>query len=712
MRRSSLGLQILARLAGPGLLIVVGLALALAWPATPWGFWGAILATVLGLAWLAASLASRTFGPLHELAETMARLTENDLTVAVAHTERRDEIGRIAHHIETLKRHAVGRRKKEEHDAAEVFAREDRRHAIDTLTREFDTTAQGALDEVAAAADQLNTIAQVMADTARAASDQAATGATASKRLSSSVETAASAAEELSSSIAEISRQVSRSSDVSGSVADEARRTRVIIDALAEKATRIDEVISLIQNVASQTNLLALNATIEAARAGEAGKGFAVVANEVKNLASQTENATGVISSHIAEVQAATRDAVGSIGGIVGRIEEISEIAAAIASSVTQQSSATDEIARNVQEAATGTLRVSEIIDEVTQAATRTGDTAGQVLTSAQSLGRQSGSLKTVVGTFLAEVARVSGSEQRAFRCADVHPADYPTVAAAEQLGRVLAEKTDGKLTVEVFPNGALGSEKNAIEQVGLGGLDMVRVSSGVFHDLVPEVMILALPFLYRDVEHHRKVIYGPIGDRILAACEKAGYVGLALLESGSRSIYAKKPVRRPADLRGARLRVIASELWTELARALGAVPAPIPHPAVGNALRTGQIEAAENNYSTYESGRHFEGAPIYSETRHVMCPEILVFSKKIWDTLDEAEKTLLRAAVRETIPFYVKLWQEKEASARKSLETAGVTFVNDVARDEFVSVVRPVWDRFAASPQLRQLAEEIAAVR
>jgi tripartite ATP-independent transporter DctP family solute receptor len=712
MWRSALRLRILGKAALPAIVVIVGQALAVTLNGRPWALWADVACTALGVVWLAWLLAGHVCRPLTELGTVMGRLIDNDLSATVGHTDRRDEIGRIAHYVEAFKRNALGRHQKDAHDAAEVLAREERRHGVERLTSEFDATAQGALDEVSTAATQLNSIAQEMAATARAASEQATTGAQASKKLSASVETAAAAAEELSNSIAEIGQQVSRSSDVSGSVADEARRTRGIIDALAEKATRIDEVISLIQNVASQTNLLALNATIEAARAGEAGKGFAVVANEVKNLASQTEKATGVISSHIAEVQSATRDAVGSIGGIVGRIEEISEIASAIASSVTEQSSATAEIARNVQEAANGTGRVAAIIDEVTRAAARTGETAGQVLTSAQLLNRQSTSLKTVVGTFLADVGRISGSEQRTFRCADVHPADYPTVAAARHLGRILSEHTQNRFTVEVFPNGALCTEKNAIEQVKVGGLDIVRVSSGTFHDLVPEVMVLSLPFLYRDVDHLRKVIYGPIGDKVLARCEAAGYIGLALLESGPRSMYGKKPLRRPTDLKGLRLRVIASELWAELARAMGATPTPIPHPAIANALLTNQIDAAENNYATYESGRHYEGAPFYCETQHVMCPEILVFSKKIWDTLDEPAQAALRGAVKEMIPAYVKLWEEKEAAARKALVNAGVTFVTDIARDEFRKVVQPVWTKFANTPDLKRLAEEIAATR
>ncbi|MDR3437455.1 TRAP transporter substrate-binding protein [Telmatospirillum sp.] len=316
--------------------------------------------------------------------------------------------------------------------------------------------------------------------------------------------------------------------------------------------------------------------------------------------------------------------------------------------------------------------------------------------------------LKILSGATLAAMLAVSGAEAREFRSADVHTMDFPTVVAAQQLGTILSEKTGGNYSVRVYGNSSLGSEKDAVEQCKLGGLDMVRVNTGAFHTIIPETKILSLPFLFRDIEHHRKVIYGPIGDQILAKFEQAGFIGLALWESGSRSIYAKKPVRNMADIKGMKIRVQSSDLWVDLTKAMGANPTPIPTGEVFTALKTGLVDGAENNYPTYETEHHYEAAPVYSETQHVMAPEVLVFSKKIWDTLNDKERQAIRAAAKDTIPYYQNLWVAKETASKEILVKAGVQFVNDVNRAEFIEAEKPIWEKVANTPELKKLVDDI----
>jgi tripartite ATP-independent transporter DctP family solute receptor len=234
----------------------------------------------------------------------------------------------------------------------------------------------------------------------------------------------------------------------------------------------------------------------------------------------------------------------------------------------------------------------------------------------------------------------------------------------------------------------------------------------GMFHDSVPESMILSLPFLYRDNDHLRKVITGPLGEQVLAKFERAGFVGLAILESGARCIYGKKPIRRPGDAKGLKIRVQATDLWFALAKAIGATPVPMPMTEVYNGLTSGAVDAGENNYPTYETGKHYEVAPYYSETQHVMCPEVLIFSKKIWDTLSDEEQRTIRAAVKDAMPYYSKLWAEKERSSKDILTKAGVKFITDVNKADFVAAVKPVWDRFAATADLKTLVRDIVNVR
>jgi len=303
-----------------------------------------------------------------------------------------------------------------------------------------------------------------------------------------------------------------------------------------------------------------------------------------------------------------------------------------------------------------------------------------------------------------------TASMARTFRSADVHSKDFPTNQAVAFMGDQLSKATGGKDTIRVFGDSSLGSEKDTVEQVKIGALDMVRVNTAAFHGIVPESMIPSLPFLFRDINHFRKTIYGPQGDKILAAFDKAGFVGLALYESGARSIYAHKPIRTLADVKGMKVRVQPSDLWVSLVGAMGASATPMPYAEVYTGLKTGLLDAAENNYPSYEEAKHYESAPVYSETLHVMGPEVLVFSKKVWDTLTPQEQATIRKAAKDSVPYYVKLWEAKEKESRDAVVKAGAKIIpaSEIDRKSFVDVERPVWDKFATTPELKALVQEI----
>ena len=298
----------------------------------------------------------------------------------------------------------------------------------------------------------------------------------------------------------------------------------------------------------------------------------------------------------------------------------------------------------------------------------------------------------------------------RNFRSADVHAKDFPTNQAVKFMGDELSKATGGKDNIKVFADSSLGSEKDTIEQVKIGALDMVRVSSAAFNGIVPESVIPSLPFLFRDIEHLRKTMYGPQGDKVLAGFDKAGFVGLALYESGARSVYSKKPIKSIADMKGMKLRVIPSDLMVSLVSAMGASPTPMPFAEVYTGLKTGLLDAAENNYPSYDEAKHFEAAPIYSETMHVMTPEVLVFSKKIWDTLTKEEQVAIRAAAKASVPFYVKLWEAKEKDAKAAVIKNGAKIVaaSEIDRKSFVEAEKPVWEKYANTPELKALVQEI----
>lgn len=300
--------------------------------------------------------------------------------------------------------------------------------------------------------------------------------------------------------------------------------------------------------------------------------------------------------------------------------------------------------------------------------------------------------------------------EAREFRSADVHAKDFPTNQAVAFMGQELSKATNGKDKIKVFGDSMLGSEQDTVEQVKIGALDMVRVSTATFHGIVPDSLIPSLPFVFRDIEHFRKVMYGPTGDKILASFDKAGFVALAFYESGARSVYAKKPIKSAADMKGLKIRVQNSDLMVSLVSALGASATPMPINEVYTGLKTGLVDAAENNYPSYDEAKHYESAPVYTETMHVMTPEVLVFSKKTWDTLSAQEQADLRKAAKASIPFYVKLWEAKEKEAKASVIKGGAKIVaaSEVDKKSFVEAEKPVWDKFAKTPELKALVQEI----
>lgn len=320
----------------------------------------------------------------------------------LAESARLDAERRVREAEEALRAAEAERRAAEELSRAE--SERSRKAEMARLAEGFETAVGGVVRAVGEAAVEMKALAEEMVSAADVTSSRSAAVAAASEEASANVQVVASATEELAASVREISARVQNSAQIAGEAVKQAGLTDKEMQALAEAAGRIGEVVGMIQAIASQTNLLALNATIEAARAGEAGKGFAVVASEVKNLASQTAKATEQVSQQIAGIQDSVGKAVGAIRAIGGTIGQLDEISVSISSAVEQQGAATQEIARNVQEAAGGTRQVSETIQSVSETANRTGTAAARVSEAAQSLTGEASALRAEVARFLDHV--------------------------------------------------------------------------------------------------------------------------------------------------------------------------------------------------------------------------------------------------------------------------------------------------------------------
>jgi len=359
----------------------------------------------LGLAvalWIGIKGLSQPIGRLKSVMEALAR---NDLRVDVPGIERRDELGEMARTVEVFKTNGLEvERMKEEQQAAEKRIAEQRKADMIKMADDFEGAVGEIVETVSSASTELEASAGTLTKTAERAQQVTTTVAAASEEASANVQSVASATDEMASSVNEISRQVQESARMANDAVGQARSTTERVSELSKAASRIGDVVELINTIAGQTNLLALNATIEAARAGEAGRGFAVVASEVKALAEQTAKATGEIGQQITGIQAATQDSVNAIKEISVTIEKLSEISSTIAAAVEEQGAATQEISRNVQQAAQGTQQVSSNITDVQRGASEAGSASSQVLSAAQSLSSDSNRLKLEVGKFLNSV--------------------------------------------------------------------------------------------------------------------------------------------------------------------------------------------------------------------------------------------------------------------------------------------------------------------
>jgi tripartite ATP-independent transporter DctP family solute receptor len=295
------------------------------------------------------------------------------------------------------------------------------------------------------------------------------------------------------------------------------------------------------------------------------------------------------------------------------------------------------------------------------------------------------------------------------FRSADVHNSDeYPTVAAVKHMSDLLDKRSNGKYKIKVFNKSALGSEKETLDQVKIGALELNRINISTVNSICPKSLVPTMPFLFDSIAHMRKTLDGPIGEEILKGCEHEGLVGLAFYDSGARSIYAKKAVRTVADTKGMKIRVQPSDLWVALVSAMGANATPMPTAEVVTALKTGVIDAAENNIPSYDGFKHYEAVKFYSRTEHSMAPELLVMSKKVFDGLPKADQDLFRAAAKESVAFQRKKWDEAEAKSLDIVVKAGSTIVTDVDKASFRAVMPPVYAKFINTPDLQRLVKAV----
>ena len=297
-------------------------------------------------------------------------------------------------------------------------------------------------------------------------------------------------------------------------------------------------------------------------------------------------------------------------------------------------------------------------------------------------------------------------------KAADTHADGYPTVEAVEHVGELLSDWTNGRIQVQMFAGRQLGEEKDTIEQTIAGAIELNRVNLAPLNGIIPETAIPALPYIFRSIDHMHKVMDGEIGAEILASMEKHGLVGLAFYDSGARSFYnSQRPINSPADMKGMKIRVQNSDLFVATMEALGANATPMEFGQVYEALKTGVIDGAENNWPSYESTRHFEVANHYTLDQHSLSPEVLVISKIAWDKLSATDKQLVRKAAALSVPVMRELWNARVVSSKEKVIANGNMVIDSVDKQPFIDAMKPVYERFAGTDALQALVTRIQDV-
>ena len=288
--------------------------------------------------------------------------------------------------------------------------------------------------------------------------------------------------------------------------------------------------------------------------------------------------------------------------------------------------------------------------------------------------------------------------DKQVWKAADVHPLGYPTIEAIVRMGRKIEAETKGRISIQMYPSMQLGGEKEMIEQAQVGALQISRVSVGALGPVVDDLNVFNMPFIFRDEAHMRKVIDGPIGAELLdkVSNSSARLIALGWMDGGTRNVYAAKPVTKPADLKGLKVRMMGNPIFVETMNAMGGNGVAMGYNELYSALQTHVVDGAENNPPSFLTANHYQVVKVYSLTGHLIIPEIFVFSKVTWDKLSPADQAMLKKHSREAQMEQRELWNAYVGEAEAKLKAAGVQFVA-ADKEAFFKATQPIRDKYGA---------------
>ena len=287
----------------------------------------------------------------------------------------------------------------------------------------------------------------------------------------------------------------------------------------------------------------------------------------------------------------------------------------------------------------------------------------------------------------------------------------HPVHQAMEFMARRLAERSGGRLRMDVYPSEQLGSERECLELLQIGSLSMTKVSCSVLEGFVPAMSVLSLPYIFRDEGHRTRVLEGEIGRRLLLEGENVWLRGLCYYDAGCRSFYTKeRPILSPDDLKGVKLRTQESPTSLRMVQVLGGSPTPIAWGELYSALQQGVVDGAENNPPSFYLSRHYEVCRFYSLYEHTAVPDVLLVGTRFWEDLSEEFQALLQEAARESAVYQKKLWKQATEEALLEVQKAGVS-IHYPDKSVFAERVKPLYEEYRIQGRLYRLIREIQAV-
>ncbi len=302
-------------------------------------------------------------------------------------------------------------------------------------------------------------------------------------------------------------------------------------------------------------------------------------------------------------------------------------------------------------------------------------------------------------------------TESTVLRYADNQVTEYPGVVAGRYFAGLVKERTHGRIVIEMYDGGQLGDERNVVDLLRFGSVDIARVGLGPLMRLAPQLQVLHMPFLFRDYDHFRHTLDGDVGQELLNSMTNDGIRGLTWYDSGARSFFnARHPVRSRADMAGLRLRVQTGPM-KDFVRALGAVPVVMNYGEIYAAVRDGRLDGAENSWPSYVGTSVFENAVYFVQDEHSRLPDMQVISEHTWEKLSPEDQQILLDCAQEAAVYEHELWQARDAEVRQQALEAGVqmTELSPEAMAEFKKAAEPVYAKYCAPYQ--ELLARIRAV-